>query len=306
MKGGEIVVTLKNNFLTVQINKLGAELSSVIDNKTNYEFIWQADEKYWGKHAPVLFPIVGRLKDDQYEYDGKTYEMTQHGFGRDSDFEVIDQTANAVTFSLKYSTDTLKKYPFKFELLIKYLLHKNNLTVYYEVINHSSSEVMYYSVGGHPGFNVAQTSDSKDSPEFDDVFFHMEPQKSYRSIPLTDEGLLKLNEAKDKQTERIQLTHNTFKNDALIYQIDTQAEMILEDQSNQVEIRLKPNHMKYVGVWSPFPAQAGFVCLEPWAGIADQEGASGHYNEKYAINELAANEKMIHDYTISFTKKAQL
>ena len=92
MEGGFRVVTLSNNQLTVKINEFGAEVSSVTDQKSGYEFMWQADDKYWGRHAPVLFPIVGRLKNDQYEYEGQTYEMTQHGFARDSMFEVKEIT----------------------------------------------------------------------------------------------------------------------------------------------------------------------------------------------------------------------
>ena len=297
------IVTLKNNWLTVEINAFGAEMQSVVDRKTGYEFMWQADEEYWGRHAPILFPIVGRLKKDQYEYNGRNYSMTQHGFARDSMFAVENVTANSVVFSLKNTEDTLQIYPFKFELYIQYLLHQNNITITYEVVNASTEEVMYYSVGGHPAFNV---SEQVDTDEFAQVSFQLEPTKEYTSIPLSEKGLLKMDQTEVRVAREQILSHETFKKDALVYEIDAQTEMVLRDLTNQVEVRLKPSRMDYIGVWSPYPQKAGFVCLEPWAGVADTTDTSGNYAEKLGINELEPNEKMTHDYTIQFTKKAQL
>ena len=304
MEGGFRVVTLSNNQLTVKINEFGAEVSSVTDQKSGYEFMWQADEDYWGRHAPVLFPIVGRLKNDQYEYDGQTYEMTQHGFARDSMFEVKDITEDTATFSLTDSKETLEKYPFKFTLVIKYTLEENRLTVTYEVKNRSTRKVMYYGIGGHPAFNVSQTTDKDGNNEFDQVSFHFETNEEQLFIPLSEEGLLKLKEAEKQTVGEIQLTHDTFKEDALIYKIEPNSEMVLTDEAEGVEIRLDPQEMEHVGVWSPYPKRAGFVCLEPWAGVADDEETSGQFDEKYGIHKLNPEQIMTHEYTIQFTKEA--
>ena len=297
------MVTLSNNELTVKINEFGAEVSSVIDKKTGYEFMWQADDKYWGRHAPVLFPIVGRLKEDQYEYNGQTYQMTQHGFARDSMFEVEEVTDNTATFSLTDNEETLKKYPFKFKLLIKYALEENRLTVTYEVRNQSTREVMYYGIGGHPAFNVSQTTNKDDKAEFDQVSFYFESNEKQLFIPLGQSGLLDLKEASEEMVDKIQLTHESFKADAFVYKVKPETEMVLTDDANQVEIRLNPHEMEYVGIWSPYPARGGFVCLEPWAGVADDEETSGQFNEKYGINKLNPEQIMTHHYTIQFTKK---
>jgi galactose mutarotase-like enzyme len=297
------MVTLENNWLTVNIESFGAEMQSVVDRKTGYEFMWQADEDYWGRHAPVLFPIVGRLKNNQYKYEGKTYDMTQHGFARDSEFAIEEVTANSAVFSLEDSEDTLKIYPFKFKLYVKYLLHKNNVTVTYEVVNPSTADVMYYGIGGHPAFNVAQ---ELESDAFAQVSFQLDPEKEYNRIPLTEDGLLKTDQIEKSGANIPKVTHDTFQEDALVYEIDPQTVMVLSDQTNQVEIRLQLSRMDYVGVWSPYPKRAGFICLEPWAGIADTMDTTGQYDEKLGINELNPNEKMTHDYTIEFTKKAQL
>lgn len=300
------MVTLQNDQLVVEINKYGAELSSVVDQKSGYEFIWQADEEYWARHAPVLFPIVGRLKDDTYEYKGKKYHMSQHGFARDSEFHLEEANANAAVFSLTYDEETLKVYPFEFKLLVKYLLHGSNLTVTYEVVNLSTSEVMYYSVGGHPAFNVSQSEDTQGELEFDEVYFEIQPDRSHKQLPISKEGLVQLNKARHIDESRIRLTHETFKNDALIYELISQSEIILQDEAENVEIRLKPNRLDYFGAWSPYPKKAGFVCLEPWSGYADTERSQGKFEEKDGISFLDINEKMIHDYTMNFLKETKI
>ncbi len=306
MKVGFEMVTLQNDQLVVEINKHGAELSSVVDRKSGYEFIWQADEEYWARHAPVLFPIIGRLKNDRYEYKGKEYHMTQHGFARDSVFHLEEANANSAVFSLTYDEETLKVYPFEFKLLVKYLLHGSNLTVTYEVINLSTSEVMYYNVGGHPAFNVSQSEDHQGNLEFDEVFFEMQPDRSYKLLPISEEGLVQLNEARHIEEDRSAITHELFKDDALVYELTNQSEIVLQDENENVEIRLKPNRMDYLGVWSPYPKKAGFVCLEPWTGFADTERGKGKLEQKDGISFLNANEKMIHDYTINFLKETKI
>ncbi len=120
------MITLKNQYLTVLINEFGAELTSVKDT-SGLEYIWQADPSFWKRHAPILFPIVGRLKDNQYDYQGKTYQMTQHGFARDNQFKVESQLPTKVSLVLRPTDETLAKYPFKFELRIIYELVDHQL-----------------------------------------------------------------------------------------------------------------------------------------------------------------------------------
>ncbi|MGO1931651.1 MAG: aldose 1-epimerase family protein [Ruoffia tabacinasalis] len=295
------MVTLENDYLIVKIKEEGAELVSIVDKKTDYEFLWQADEKYWARHAPVLFPIVGKLKDDSYQFDDKEYHMSQHGFARDLPFRVQNITSNSASLYLKNTEETHEKFPFEFSLQINYILHYSSITVSYEILNPSTDKTLYYSIGGHPAFNVSQsTSGSKE--EFDDVSFRFEPAGQYLQIPLSKDGLTIPNKAKYVEVNEVLLKHTTFKNDALIYQISQQTEIVLEDKTNDVAIRMKPNRMDFVGIWSPYPRRAPFVCIEPWSGIADPDNTTGHLAEKYAIHELRASQLMTHDYTMSFRK----
>src|SRR5699024_4855427 len=224
---------------------------------------------------------------------GAIHSMTQR----------LGETIQNYTDEAPLHDETHKKYPFNFKLIIKYTLEEDCLTVTYKVKNRSLKDDMYYGIGGHPAFNVSQTTNEAGNEEFNQVYFRFEPNHEQLYIPLSKEGLLKLKEAKTQKVNEIQLTHETFKEDALIYKIKPNSVMILTDKANQVEIRLNPQEMNHVGIWSPYPKRAGFVCLEPWAGVADDEETFGQMDEKYGINKLNPEQIMDHHYTIQFIKK---
>ena len=150
--------TIENDYLKVTVSDHGAELTSVYDKAQDFERIWCADPAVWNRHAPVLFPFVGKVKDGAYHYNGNTYAMkTQHGFARDAEFTCIEETTDSITHKLVYSDETLEIYPFEFELLITHRFDAENprlLHVTWAVKNLGSDE-MLYSIGGHPGFQIA-------------------------------------------------------------------------------------------------------------------------------------------------------
>lgn len=296
------MITLSNDALTITINELGAELTSVIDNKTGYEFLWQGDPAFWNRQAPVLFPNIGVFKDDTYQYQGKDYSMGRHGFARDKQFVAQNVTANSASFYIKSDEQTLAQYPFEFSFQITYILFNNRVTVTYEILNPSTSEKMYYNVGGHPGFNVSHSTNKTGKPEFSDISFQFEPSGQYLHIPFFEGGLTDRQKAKYSLVDNNPLTHRSFKKDALVYQISEQTEVILNDPNNEVQIRMKPNRMDFMGIWSPYPTKASFICLEPWAGLSDDVSATGDITEKYGIFELLPNQLMTHDYTMTFNK----
>lgn len=297
------MITLENEHLTIMINPLGAELTSVIDRASDYEFMWQADADFWGRHAPVLFPIVGRLKDNQYQYNGDTYNMTQHGFARDSEFEVVETTGSTALFCLKSSEATKEKYPFDFELYIQYTLNRKNVVTKYKIVNPSTEEEMYYAIGGHPAFNMSQKEDASGELEFDQVTVEIKPHVEITHLPLTADGLIADSKAEQQVPGEMKITHETFHNDALVYKIDEGKAIELKDKANNVQINVLTSNLPYVGIWSPYPVRGGFVCIEPWAGIADTESTSGNYNEKVGINHLEPAAHQTHEYCLMFLKE---
>ena len=148
-----MIHTIENDYLRVSVDDHGAELCSIFDKVHNREVIWQADPAYWKRHAPVLFPNVGRNYKDIWRLNGKEYPSSQHGFARDSDFICTDITDTSLSFVLKSSEETLNVYPFAFALKVTYTLKKHDLEVCWEVVN-NDSETMYFTIGGHPAFRV--------------------------------------------------------------------------------------------------------------------------------------------------------
>ena len=144
------IITLSNDVISAQINTLGAELCS-LKNANNRESIWEGNPTYWGKHSPVLFPIVGTLKNNTYNHNNKEYQLTRHGFARDMEFELVDKTESTATFSIQSNSATLANYPFQFEQQIQYTLVHTTLEIAYTVINKDSTEIPF-SIGAHPAF----------------------------------------------------------------------------------------------------------------------------------------------------------
>ena len=144
--------TLENTFIKITVKSFGAELCSVKSKQTNIEYIWQANESVWARHAPNLFPIVGKLHNNEFVFKNKTYQLSQHGFARDNEFECVEQTETKIVFQLAHSEKTLLHYPFQFKFLVTYQLTDNNVVATYTIRNTDTKD-LYFSVGAHPAFN---------------------------------------------------------------------------------------------------------------------------------------------------------
>lgn len=291
-----MTVELKNAYLTVQINEAGAELSSV-KSADGIEYMWQADPKFWGRHAPVLFPIVGRLKDDQFTVAGQAYHMGQHGFARDHDFTVVKQTTTSATLELTDTAATREVYPYAFRLRLIYTLTDHELTVAYDVHNPANQELLF-SIGGHPAFNVPLADPAGTLANYQ---LTVAPKKVYPHIPLK----APLNDADNATdfdlTKPLPLTRELFKDDAIILDLDHQeTTLMLSSDLDDHGVAMTIEDAPYVGTWSPYPAEAPFVCLEPWWGIADNVATDGQLSHKMGINRLAANETFNAQYEIKF------
>ena len=285
-------VTITNDFLEATINEKGAELVSLRANEI--EYIWQADPQYWGRHAPILFPFVGRLKDNQYSYQGKTYPIGQHGFARDKEFKVLEQTKEKVTLVLTSDEETKKVYPFDFSLTVSYEIWGEGVRIRFDVEN-TGEEEMIFALGGHPAFNIPLT----DELQFDDYFIAFSPQKSRVKIPL-DGPFTNLDQKTIGQTNtNIQLSRGLFKEDALIYETRGLNAYTLGSEESSHSVTLAYNNIPYVGLWSPYPAEAPFVCIEPWWGFADTVDSNGHLEDKEGMNRLAGNEHFKTEFSIT-------
>ena len=286
--------TIENDYLRVSVDDHGAELCSIFDKIHNREVIWQADPAYWKRHAPVLFPNVGRHFEDHYRINGTEYPSKQHGFARDSEFTCVDMTADSITHKLKSSDATKENYPYDFELKIKHVLKKNQVSVCWEVVNHSN-ETMYFTIGGHPAFNVpAQGNNDKK----EDYLLTFNGEKSLTYLLLDPAS----GTALPDQTKTLELTDGTchidahmFDNDALVF--DNQIEkagIAFPDGTPYLELTC--HRFPNFGIWS-VPGSS-FVCLEPWMGRCDDCGFKGDLAEKANINALNVDEIFNASYEI--------
>lgn len=269
---------IQNGILEAVINHKGAELSS-LKKKDGTDLIWEIDSKFWNKTSPVLFPIVGALKNGKYFFEGKEYHLPRHGFTRDHIFEVVEQKANRVTFSLKSSEETLNVYPFEFELRISYFLDEVTLTVRYEVFNLSDNE-MYYSIGAHPAFSI--------KGNFTDYSLQFDKNETLVSYEL-DKDIFSGKTRKIELKENIlPLQYQLFENDAIVLKEYTTNCLTLL-YHNQPYIKIDFEDFPYLGIWTK--KDAPFLCIEPWLGIADSIQTSGKLEEKEGIQKLSPNGK---------------
>lgn len=288
--------TIKNNMIEVVISDHGAEVQSVKGAHTGEEYMWQADPEIWGRHAPVLFPIVGRLKNDEYKYQGKTYHMGQHGFARDCDFEVENHTQESITFLLKDNEKTREMYPFKFEFRVNYNLMNNLLEENFSVVN-KSDETMIFGVGGHPGFNLPVNN----GEEKEDYYFDMHPSIARVKIPLKGAYLDWNNRSLASTDSFIGLSDELFKDDALIYELHGHDNKVsLRTDKSKFHINVWTRNAPYVGIWSQYPKTANYVCIEPWWGIADREDADGELEHKYGMNHLEPGKEYQAGFSITY------
>ena len=288
---------LDNGDFVARIDSHGAELKSVL-NKNNYrEYMWYGDGRFWGRTSPVLFPIVGGLKDKKYTYNGKEYPMGQHGFARDMEFDLLNQSQDTISFMLKSNEETLAKYPFCFELIITYTLKGCELKVNWQV-NNPGNDTMYFSIGAHPAFLCpihGENSKAGYKLYFDGVeaIHHHGNTRDTGLATMNEDIVLSLSEGKAT------ITDDFF--DRCTYMIEgNQTGLVgIEDKDGNRFVDVCFNTPLFA-IWSPEEKNAPFVCIEPWYGRADATDFNGTFSERDYINSLDAGDSFNGGYSMKF------
>lgn len=280
-----MITTITNSNLSAQINHLGAELCS-LKSKFNAEYIWEGNPDYWGKHSPILFPIVGTLKNNTYQYNGAEYQLSRHGFARDRIFELIDKKENSATFAIESSEETREKYPFDFELHITYTLEANSLSISYNVINKSKSE-MPFSLGAHPAFALAG--------DFEDYNLQFEKDELLEYSLLQNDLISNETKILAKTNNRVQLKHELFKDDALIFKA-LQSQYLTISKNQTPFLRIHYASFPHLGIWTKM--NAPFLCIEPWFGYSDSVDNNGNIMNKEGIQILDPDQTFNAEFSI--------
>ena len=293
--------TIENESLTVEVSEHGAELQSIRQKGFGHEYLWQGDAEYWGRRAPVLFPMVGKVWNGEYRMDGKTYPMGQHGFARDCDFEVVEKTGTKVVFSLKSDENTLRLFPRDFALNITYTLEGLRLQVRWEVTN-TGRVRLPFQIGAHPAFAYPEWNENDAAHGY----LSFDVTGKLVSTPLVPGGYRSATRpafdvALDEQG-RIALTNSTFDCDTIIDTRGKVRSVTLHDKQGHSLLTMR-FRMPIIALWSPRSGKAPFVCIEPWCGGCDIEGYTGEYENRDIIHILEPGERFSTAYDIDIAEQ---
>lgn len=290
---GEII---EDEYLKLEISTYGAEIQEIINKKNGKNYLWNGDKEFWGRKSPILFPFVGALKNKEYSYESKKYPMGQHGFARDMEFALLQKTKNSILYELKSNNETLEKYPFEFSLRVGYELNQNKIIVKWEVKN-IDNKVIYFSIGGHPAFQVPVSERENCYIKFDN--------KSDLINTGLENGLANTNNVVNGKISTdngyLGIDKDLFKYDALIFENNQLKEVSLcmEDKSEYIKVKFDS---PLVGIWSPYKENCPFVCIEPWYGRCDGVDFSGELEDRQWQQSLEPEESFKCNYEIEIVK----
>ena len=274
----------ENESFIVGVKEMGAELTSLKSKKTGIEYIWDGNVDVWYGQSPILFPIIGRLLDDKYRYDGKEYTMAKHGIVRKKPFRLESKTADTLVFCQSSDEDSLKSYPFEFDLFVEFKLTENGLSVTHTVVN-KDNKVMYYSFGAHPAFNC-EIGDYLEFAENEEL---LTERIDHESILIEEKFPV------DMDGKKIIITKDIFNDDALILsEYKSKAVTLKSDDHNRT---IKFNFdSPLLGIWAK--PGASYVCIEPWWGVNDNYDKKPDISEKRAIMSLESEKSKSFNWNI--------
>lgn len=288
------MLSVENEFLKISVQKTGAELCSVLDKSTNHEYMWSGVPLVWGSFAPVLFPIIGCLKDNEFLVDGQSYSIPKHGFIRNNkELEAKILNEKVIEFRLKYDENTLKNYPYLFEFVLHYVLEGKTIHVEHTIINHHQEKPMYFSLGGHPGFKCPFFEGEK----YEDYYIEFEQIENDSTWKVTADGLIDTTTVPClENTNRLNLHPLIFQNDALIFKNLISRKATLKTDAHTFGVEISFADFNYLGIWAK--PNASFVCIEPWLGISDSVTTSKDFTQKEGIQLLEARTQQKFTYSI--------
>jgi galactose mutarotase-like enzyme len=288
--------TIENDNLKATFSSKGAEIQSLITKSNNREYIWCANPEIWEDHGPTLFPMIARLKDGEYSYDGQIYKMPMHGFAKDMEMEVIAQKADSITFNLKASEDTLKMYPFNFEFTVCYTLDGKTLRKEHTITNHDE-KTMYYEVGGHDGYNICM----EDGETMGDYYIDFGDLDALQVMCL-DENIMFLKEYKVLPLEdgKLSLAMETFKDEALVYRGIPVHSITMKSKKSDYSIKFDYEGFNTLAIWTRYlPYESNYVCLEPWSSLPDCAYLGKEIEEKVDVRLLESGKSEVLTFAVT-------
>lgn len=277
------MIHLQNENWSADINPKGAELSSLINLKTKREFIWQGDPNFWGRRAPILFPIIGGLKEDKYILNGKTYFMGKHGFCRDAQFKILSHEKTKAILEFNETKETLEQFPFSFSFQVIFELTPQGLTNRFKILN-KTEETLWFCLGGHPAFNLPMEK----KLSFGDYKIRFAEKETLPLYYLENDLLAGKKERWLNDQDQFDLKISLFDNDALIFHGLKSKEIFIEAEKGESFVKFNLGSFPMVGIWTK-EGGAPFLCVEPWYGVDDDQQTDGDFTKKWEVVSLASH-----------------
>lgn len=287
------MITLENDYLSVKISPLGAELTSLLDKRDGVEHMWSADPKFWPRRAPILFPCVGESRDGKIQVDGVDYPMVRHGFTRIQEFRLVEQSGQKAVFELTENKETLKSYPFKFSFRVSYMLDKCTLVNQFEVVN-SDAKPLGFQLGGHPAFAVPFSG----GEAYSDYEVRFDRPMTVDRHLLNENGLYN-GKTRNVLTnsDSIPLSYELFNEDALVFKDIPSKRVWIQNKAAGKKLQVDFSEFLHLGIWSK--PGADYVCIEPWLGCADDYDSEEDFFSKDSIVTLEPNQGFNSAFSVS-------
>ena len=290
-----MMIILENEVLRLTVDTLGAQMMSLI--RTGTEYLWQGDPAYWPDRAPTLFPFIGRLTNNSYQFQGKTYPMGIHGFAAASEFAVTEQGSDYAVPTLVSDSATKTAYPFDFQLDITYRLAGEKVEVTYAVRNRSE-ETMPFGIGGHPGFKVPVG----ENEAFEDYYLEFSRECRPDRVGFTPQVYLSGHDERYplEDHRRIPLSHSLFDEDAIILK-NMAREVSLRSRASSHSVTVSFPKMPYLGFWHWPHTDAPYVCIEPWSSLPSRQDVVEEFTCKSDLVQLDPGCEYHNTWTITLT-----
>ena len=292
-----MLVTIKNETVSAVISTAGAEIKS-FKRPDGFEILWQGDPKYWAGQAPVLFPIVGALRNGKVKIKGDWYEMGRHGFARRQEFAITAQTESMVEMTLTANEASKAVYPFDFEFKVTYTCTDCGVETKFTVKN-PGNETLPFVVGGHPAYNNPVTAEGEVFEDYN-IEFEVDEEQCCPEIDLK-ECLIDFTKTtlELKNEKIIPLRHNLFYRDALVFENYKSKYVRLVSTKTGKGIEMDISQFPMLGIWSCVN-DGPYVALEPWVGCATLTTEGDDFEEKHNMVKLPAGEEVSYAFTTKY------
>ena len=273
--------TLANDKLSIVVSRYGGELRRLTEKADGTEYLHDRNPEWWKYSSPVLFPIVAKLNENKYRFNGEEFSLPSHGFGRTSIFDVMSQSNDSIKFALGWSEETYKDYPFCFKLVIGYRLIDNAVEVSWRVVNLDAKPI-YFSIGAHPALRCPIMPNE----DITDCYFSFSKTENAEKFAVTPDAFILDEKVPGIVGDTQDLSWEFFAKGTWIFDNLASDRVTIRSRKSDKSVAVEAPGFPYWAFWSPERGGAPFVCIEPWFGHADFVGFDGELSEKHGIQTL--------------------